>query len=232
MLRFPLGHMMKADVRRLAEEMGLPVAGKSDSQDICFVPSGRYTDVVAKLRPDAVKAGDIVDTDGNLLGRHEGIIHFTVGQRRGLGIASGEPLYVVRLDAAGQRVVVGPRQALETTELMLKHVNWLASDILPASPSDDSRAGMEDALDVYARVRSSQPPRSARIVLNRTTGEVHVNLVGGEYGVATGQACVFYDGEGPGARLLGGGWIAGTTSKSQATATAGAARISPAAMTH
>src|SRR6201999_4191816 len=125
LLRFPLGERTKAETRELARRFGLSVADKHDSQDICFVPSGRYTDVIERLRPGAAEPGDIVDLGGRVLGRHDGIIHFTVGQRRGLGIATGHPLYVVRLDAAARRVVVGPREALRTSSLRLRDVNWL-----------------------------------------------------------------------------------------------------------
>ncbi len=204
-LWFPLGHMHKEDVRRLAEEMDLPVAKKSDSQDICFVPTGSYADVVARMRPDAVVPGAVVDIDGRELGRHEGIIHYTIGQRRGLGIASGAPLYVVRLDAANHKVVVGPRESLLTTSLTIRDVNWLGDGVF-----GEVAAG--DGLEIAARVRSSQPPRPAVLRYDGVTGTTTVELVGGEHGVAPGQACVFYDREGVGARLLGGGWIVRTVS--------------------
>ena len=125
LLRFPLGDRTKAETRELARQFALSVADKHDSQDICFVPSGRYTEVIERLKPGAAEAGDIVDLDGRVLGAHAGIIHFTVGQRRGLGIAAGHPLYVVRLDAASRRVVVGPREALRTSRMRLRDVNWL-----------------------------------------------------------------------------------------------------------
>ena len=201
-LRFPLGAMMKPDVRLLAEQFNLPIAQKSDSQDICFVPTGRYSDIVAGLRPNAVAPGDIVDQAGTVVGRHDGIIHYTIGQRRGLGIATGEPLYVIALDAKQHRVIVGPRDALLTTELQLRDLNWLADEPLTAIPA----AG----LDVFARIRSSQPPRAAILRPGATPEAATVELTGGEHGVAPGQACVFYDREGPGARVLGGGWIAAT----------------------
>lgn len=201
-LMFPLGTMMKDDVRQLAEQMNLPVARKSDSQDICFVPSGRYSDIVARLRPNAVAPGEIVDLSGNVLGRHNGIIHYTVGQRRGLGIAAGDPLYVIELDAKNHRVVVGPREALLTTELELRDLNWLSDKPLDQLPD----SGME----LYARIRSSQPPRPAILRPGASLEHAVVELTGGEHGVAPGQACVFYDHDGPGARLFGGGWIAAT----------------------
>src|SRR6188768_14468 len=130
LLRFPLGEMTKPQTRELARRFGLPVAEKHDSQDICFVPSGRYSDVIERLKPGAAEPGEIVDMDGNVLGTHSGIIHFTVGQRRGLGVAAGTPLYVVRLDAAARRVVVGPREALRTARIQLRDVNWLGEGTL------------------------------------------------------------------------------------------------------
>lgn len=201
-LWFPLGHMHKSDVRRLADDMGLPIAQKSDSQDICFVPSGRYADIVAKIRPDAVKPGDMVDLDGKVLGEHKGIINFTIGQRRGLGIASGEPLYVVRIDASRRQVVVGPRAALLTTHLSLRDINWLGDDAFGDWP--------DDGLEIAVKVRSTQPPRPAVLRHDGKTQATTVELVGGEHGIAPGQACVFYDHEDVGARLLGGGWITAT----------------------
>jgi len=196
-LRFPLGGLSKPEVRAAAERMGLAVAAKADSQDICFVPQGRYSDLIAKLNPQAATAGEIVHLDGRVLGRHDGIVNFTVGQRRGIGIAAGEPLYVVHLDAAGARVVVGPKEALETHRIVLRDVNWLGDGPLAALPA----AGME----IFAKVRSTRPPRPA--VLRHRDGEVSVELVAGEAGVAPGQACVFYDRDGTDARVLGGGFI-------------------------
>ncbi|MEJ0097387.1 MAG: tRNA 2-thiouridine(34) synthase MnmA [Bauldia sp.] len=196
-VRFPLGGMTKAETRAAAREFGLAVADKHDSQDICFVPNGKYTDVIGKLRPDAAAAGDIVHIDGRRLGRHEGIIHYTIGQRRGIGVAVGEPLYVVHLDPAGRRVIVGPREALATRRLHLRQVNWLGDGRL-----DELPAG---GLDVYARVRSTRAPLPARLTI--AAGAVAVDLGDGESGVAPGQACVLYESDGPGARVLGGGWI-------------------------
>ena len=197
-LRFPLGDLTKPQTRALAAELGLDIADKPDSQDICFVVSGHYGDVVAKLHPEAVTAGDIVHIDGRVLGRHDGVIHYTVGQRRGLGVAAGEPLYVIHIDAARSRVIVGPREALETRRLALRDVNWLGDRALDALPTD--------GLEVFARVRSTRPPRPA--LLHARYGLVEVELPDGENGVAPGQACVLYDGEGEGARVLGGGFIA------------------------
>ena len=179
----------------------LPVADKSDSQDICFVPTGRYTSVIERLKPGALKPGDIVHVDGRVLGRHDGIINYTVGQRRGLKIPGPEPLYVVRLDAERNEVVVGPRAALRTTALLLKNTNWLGDE-----PFAEATAG---GLPLFVRVRSSQAPRPATLFAE-ADGGARVVLKDGEDGVAVGQACVFYsDGE-TRARVLGGGFIART----------------------
>jgi len=196
-LRFPLGPLTKAETRVAARELGLAVADKHDSQDICFVPSGRYADVIRRLQPEAATAGEIVHIDGRVIGRHEGIINFTVGQRRGIGVATGEPLYVVHLDPDRRRVIVGPRAALATHRLQLRRVNWLGDGPLAEVP--------EEGLPIFARVRSTRPPEAA--TLFRSAGRIMVDLGGGEAGVAPGQACVFYDGAGAGARVLGGGWI-------------------------
>jgi tRNA-specific 2-thiouridylase len=197
-VRFPLGGLTKAQTRALAREFGLSVSEKHDSQDICFVPSGRYADVIERLKPGAIAGGDIVHVDGRVLGRHAGIVHYTVGQRRGIGVSTGEPLYVVHLDAEAQRVVVGPRDALLTRKLHLRAVNWLFDSPI----AEFAESGRE----VWAKVRSTRPPRPA--LLSIVDGEVEVELVDGEQGIAPGQACVFYDaGEGP-SRVLGGGTIA------------------------
>lgn len=196
-LRFPLGDLPKSQVRAIAERMGLSVAGKQDSQDICFVPQGRYSDIIAKLRPGAAVPGDIVHMDGRVLGRHEGIVHFTVGQRRGIGIATGEPLYVVHLDPATARVIVGPRAALETHRLVLRDVNWLGDTALDELP--------EGGMEIHAKVRSTRPPSPA--VIRHDSGVTTVELVEGETGVAPGQACVFYADDSEEARVLGGGFI-------------------------
>ncbi|MBA4132149.1 MAG: tRNA 2-thiouridine(34) synthase MnmA [Hyphomicrobium sp.] len=200
-IMFPLGDVPKADVRELARELGLPVADKSDSQDICFVPKGRYTDVIERLKPGALKEGDIVHIDGRRLGRHDGIINYTVGQRRGIRIPSPEPLFVVRLDAAKNEVVVGPRQALETAALILKGVNWLGDE-----PLEQAAAA---ARAVHVRVRSSQPTQPA-ILTSAEDGSIKVILSEGQQGIAAGQACVFYADGGDAARVLGGGTIVKT----------------------
>ena len=197
-VRFPLGSMTKAETREAARQFGLAIADKHDSQDICFVPNGKYADVIERLKPGASEAGDIVHIDGRVLGRHDGIIHYTIGQRRGIGVAVGAPLYVVHLDPAGKRVIVGPREALQTRRLHLRQVNWLGDGALGEIPA----AG----LDIHARVRSTRAPVPARLYLDH--GHVSVDLGDCESGVAPGQACVFYGGDGAGARVLGGGWIA------------------------
>ncbi len=197
-LRFPLGDLPKPRVRELAAEMGLTVAQKQDSQDICFVPQGKYSDIIAKLRPEAASPGEIVHLDGRVLGRHDGILHYTIGQRRGIGVATGDPLYVVHIDAAHARVVVGPREALETRKVVLRDMNWLGDAPLEALPAS--------GLELFARVRSTRRPAPA--VLRWTDGHAEVELAAGEQGVAAGQACVLYDAEGDGARVFGGGFIA------------------------
>ncbi|MCB1466721.1 MAG: tRNA 2-thiouridine(34) synthase MnmA [Rhizobiaceae bacterium] len=196
-LRFPLGGLSKPDVRAIAEEMGLAVAAKADSQDICFVPQGKYSDIIAKLKPAAATPGDIVHLDGRVLGRHEGILHYTIGQRRGIGIAAGEPLYVVHLDPERARVIVGSREALETHKIVLRDVNWLGDGPLGEVPTE--------GLEVFAKVRSTRPPRAA--LLRVESGQVSVELADGESGIARGQACVLYTDDGENARVLGGGFI-------------------------
>ena len=203
LLRFPLGDRTKAETRELARRHGLAVADKQDSQDICFVPTGHYAEVIERLRPGASGPGDIVGLDGSVLGQHDGIIHFTVGQRRGLGIAAGAPLYVVRLDAHSRRVVVGPREALRTRRIHLRDVNWLGDGTIEEA--------IERHPDVFVKVRSTRAPQPAW--LHAGTGGIEVELAGGEDGVSPGQACVFYDaGESQAgqARVLGGGFIAST----------------------
>jgi tRNA-specific 2-thiouridylase len=200
-LRFPLGEFTKDETRALARELGLAVAEKRDSQDICFVPQGRYTEIVEKLKPDAVRPGDIVDGDGRVLGRHDGIINYTIGQRRGIGIAAAVPLFVIGLDAENARVIVGPREALGTRTVALRDVNWLGD----AALSEAAASG----LHVFARVRSTRPPVPATLATEG--GRIMVHLALGETGVAPGQACVFYDSDAPGARVLGGGTIVAPT---------------------
>jgi tRNA-uridine 2-sulfurtransferase len=191
-LRFPLGEMDKREVRAIATELGLIVADKPDSQDICFVPDGKYSNIVERMKPDAAKPGDIVDVQGQVLGRHDGVIHFTVGQRKGLGLSgNGEPLFVLKLDASKAQVVVGPRDMLSTRTIRLRDVNWLG--------------GSESALDGAVKVRSMRPPVPAHVVRGPERS-AEVELLSPEEAVAPGQACVFYERDGT--RVLGGGWIA------------------------
>jgi tRNA-specific 2-thiouridylase len=195
-LRFPLGHLAsKAETRALAAKYGLPVADKPDSQDICFVPNGNYAAVIEKLRPGAADPGEIVDTEGRVLGRHRGVIHYTIGQRKGLGIGGlEEPLYVIRLDPETRRVIVGPKEALATRIVPLREINWLGDAALDSQPE----------WHVHVKVRSTRPPRPA-ILRPLPDGLAEVELLDPEDGVSAGQACVFYAPEG--SRILGGGWI-------------------------
>ena len=197
-LRFPLGGYDKAETRALAVELGLSIAAKPDSQDICFVPTGKYTDVIKKLRPEAADPGEVVHVDGTVLGTHEGIMHYTIGQRRGLNIPDGsgqDPLYVLRLDAAKKQVIVGPRKQLKKTRIYFKDVNWLGAGLF------------EHALDgrtITVKTRSMRPPVPAKFTA--VGNEIVVDLADPEEGIAPGQACVFYDADVP-SRVLGGGWI-------------------------
>ncbi len=200
-LRFPLGGLDKSETRLLAAGLGLPVADKPDSQDICFVPNGDYASVIRKLRPESGEPGEIVHADGTVLGTHAGIINYTIGQRKGLGIATGEQLFVVRIEPGSLRVIVGPREMLRTARLRLREVNWIG----PGSLQDAAAEGRA----LFAKVRSTQEPRPARL-LSDAAG-LCVELVQPEFGVAAGQACVLYDGGGGGARVLGGGFIASAT---------------------
>lgn len=195
LLRFPIGELPKAEVRAMAAEAGLIVAAKPDSQDICFVPDGDYAGLVKRLRPETEAPGEIVGLDGRVLGTHRGIVHFTVGQRRGLEIGgSAEPLYVVRIEPDERRLVVGPKQALAVSEAEVGSWNWLG----------------EDQRDVEVKVRSLSRPVPARLE------EGIIRFHQPEFGVAPGQAAVVYEGD----RLLGGGWIEATRSAIDALATA------------
>jgi tRNA-uridine 2-sulfurtransferase len=204
-LRFPLGDMTKPETRELARRFGLSVADKQDSQDICFVPTGRYTDVIGRMKPNAMEPGDIVDLNGRTIGRHSGIAQFTVGQRRGLGIASSAPLYVVRLEAAPRRVVVGPREALRMHRIELRDINWIGDGALERA--------VGDGLDIFVRVRSTRAPQAAW--LRAVNGGYEVELVAGEEGVSPGQACVFYDAPAGQARVLGGGFIKSAAARTE-----------------
>ncbi len=200
LLRFPLGEMSKPEVREHARRFGLAIAEKADSQDICFVPTGRYSDVVEKLAPRAANPGDIIHVDGRVLGRHAGVLHYTVGQRRGLGLgatgaSAAEPLYVVRIDATRAQVIVGPREALATKAVLLREVNWIGS----------GEAAKAKYSEIAVRVRSTRAPAPA--LLEASGDEARVEFVAEETGVSPGQACVFYENAGPRARILGGGFI-------------------------
>jgi tRNA-specific 2-thiouridylase len=199
-LRFPLGGMEKREVRAIAAELGLVTADKPDSQDICFVPSGRYTTIVDRLRPAAARPGEIVDQTGAVLGRHDGITGFTVGQRKGLGLSGNEePLFVLKLDAAKAQVVVGPRAALASSTILLKDVNWLST---PAG-----------AFEAKVKVRSMRPPVAATVI-PLGGAAARVELAAPEDAIAPGQACVFYQPDG--SRVLGGGWITAPASAAAA----------------
>jgi tRNA-specific 2-thiouridylase len=190
-LRFPLGDLEKTEVRKIAERFGLVVADKPDSQDICFVPNGSYANIVQKLRPGAAEPGDIVHVDGRVLGRHDGLIHYTVGQRRGLAVAVGEPLYVVRLEPDQRCVVVGPKSALLCRSAELSEVNWLGEGAMPP-----------DGIAVEVKHRAQESPVPARLE-PAGHGRARARFEQPQAGVAPGQACVFY----AGSRVLGGGWI-------------------------
>jgi tRNA-specific 2-thiouridylase len=200
-LRFPLAGLEKPAVRGVAAELGLRIAAKPDSQDICFVPSGDYRTLIDRLRPQGREGGEIVHMDGRVLGSHGGITDYTIGQRRGLNVAVGEPLFVVKLEPELRRVVVGPREALLTASLSLDETNWLGDEA-------NIEAAAEAGAPVLARVRSTRPPSPAQLAM--TDGAVSVVFETGEEGVAPGQACALYDPADPD-RLLGGGFIASTT---------------------
>ena len=195
-LRFPLGHLPSKDAtRELAAKYGLAVANKPDSQDICFVPNGDYASVIEKLRPGAAEPGDIVHVDGRVLGTHNGVIHYTIGQRRGLGIGGlADPLYVVKLDVDAKHVVVGPKNMLATRTVPVREINWLG----------DAPLATQSEWPISVRVRSTRPPREA-ILRPLSDGTAEVELLSAEEGVSPGQACVFYDSDS--SRILGGGWI-------------------------
>ncbi|EJL21865.1 tRNA (5-methylaminomethyl-2-thiouridylate)-methyltransferase [Caulobacter sp. AP07] len=199
-LRFPLGGMDKPTVRLVAAELGLSIADKPDSQDICFVPEGKYTTVIDRIRPQGAVPGDLVHMDGRVLGRHEGVTRYTIGQRRGLNIAVGDPLFVVRIDADKRQVIVGPREALLTQGLSLKEGNWLGAE-------DSLEAAAAAGAPVLARVRSTREPVPGRLAL--VDGAAHLMFDVLEEGVAPGQACVLYDPADP-ERVLGGGFIVAT----------------------
>jgi tRNA-uridine 2-sulfurtransferase len=191
-IHFPLGGMTKEETRKHAQRFGLLVAEKPDSQDICFVPDGNYKKIVEKVRPGAMQSGMIMHVDGYQLGTHTGIINYTIGQRKGLGISSPEPLYVVKIDPASNIVYVGPEKSLSSLEFVIKELNWLGNQPVP-----------EEGLEVSVKIRSAHQGAFARIYPHED-GQVRVKLLSHERAVTPGQACVIYDGQ---TRVLGGGWI-------------------------
>ena len=196
-LRFPLGPFKsKTDTRILAKELGLKIHEKPDSQDICFVNKGTYADVIKENYPKANIRGDIIDTFGNKLGRHKGIVHYTVGQRRGLGIGGGKPYYVIKLDSEKSQVIVGERKELTTTSIRIKNVNWLGNNSFEKLSSE--------GIKLKFKVRSTRPPKLGKL-WNTGSGDAIIELYENEEGVAPGQACVFYDEKNT--RVYGGGWI-------------------------
>lgn len=203
-LHFPLGHVTKPEVRTIADKLGLEVANKPDSQDICFVPDGKYARLVERLRPDAMTPGDMVHMDGRVLGEHKGIANFTIGQRRGLGIATGEPVFVIDIDADNNRVILGPREALAVRHVLVRDLNWLGDTPLTTTP-----------LQVLARLRSTSEPVPATV--KATTEGAQIELATPEFGISPGQAAVFYDVATP-SRVLGGGWISGARTQAEAEA--------------
>ena len=204
-LRFPLAALDKNQIRDFAAQIGLDVADKPDSQDICFVPNGDYAGVIKRLRPDCSLPGEIRHIDGSLLGTHQGVLHYTIGQRRGLGVATGDPLYVVGIDADKREVQVGPRAALARRDILLHEVNWLGKTSQEGQQGQKGQAISAD-MPVQVRIRSTSAPAPAHISIDGTSARVR--LAQAEEGVSPGQACVFYDETG--AQVLGGGWISGT----------------------
>lgn len=188
-LHFPLGSYTKSQTRKLAEDFGLEISDKPDSQDICFVPEGNYRDVINKIRPEAASKGKILHIDGFELGEHEGIINYTIGQRRKTGISFNEPLYVTKIDSENKIVYLGPESALESTSFIIHGVNWLGDDVL-------------DQTEVKVKIRSTRPSALAKIS-RLENDQMMVKLLSPEKAVTPGQACVIYDNE----RMLGGGWI-------------------------
>ncbi|USO01902.1 MAG: tRNA 2-thiouridine(34) synthase MnmA [Alphaproteobacteria bacterium] len=189
-VRFPLGEMPKTTVRAHATRFGLTVADKPDSQDICFVPNGDYAQVVINMRPEALKPGEIIHEDGRILGQHKGIVHYTIGQRRGLGVSFGEPLFVVKIDATNNRVIVGPKESLATHHIPIQEFNNLGG-LTTHTPQP-----------VHVKIRSTQEPLPAFLTVH-DDGRATATLHKPEYGVSPGQACVFYEND----RVIGGGWI-------------------------
>ncbi len=202
-LRFPLGNIEKSETRKIANKLNLNVAEKPDSQDICFVPNGDYSAVIKKFRPESFKNGDIVDTNGKKLGSHEGIINYTIGQRRGIKISNKDPLYVVKIDAQKNIIVVGPKEALLVKNIFLKNLNLLGS-----------KQDYENT--IYVKVRSTGRLLKAKVIF-KNNNEGVVEILEDETGVSPGQACVFYSRDSYGDKVLGGGWIYRTGNKNLST---------------
>lgn len=196
-LRFPLGDLNKSETRKIAKDLGILVADKPDSQDICFVADGHYSSVIKKLHPNAAEKGNIINMQGNVLGQHDGIIHYTVGQRKGIGIATGKPNYVIKIDSIKKEITVGSKEHLSINEIKLNNINWIGSHDLSSLPNNN--------LDIFVKVRSTSSPIPA--TLFNDNGEIKVRFLNPEYGVSPGQACVFYEDNKPMSRVLGGGWI-------------------------
>ena len=192
-LRFPLGNLLKNETRNIAKKLNLNVADKPDSQDICFVPNGDYVSVIEKLRPNSIKKGNIKNMNGDVIGVHEGIINYTIGQRKGIGISNKEPLYVVKILATKNEIIVGAKENLVKTKINLKDLNIITND----------KTDFEKEL--FVKVRSTGRLIKAKVDINETT--VNVNLLEEEHGIAPGQACVFYSKDNFGYKVLGGGWI-------------------------
>jgi|TARA_B110000967_G_C18802691_1_gene519351 tRNA-specific 2-thiouridylase len=201
-LRFPLGEIEKEETRSIANKLNLNVAEKPDSQDICFVPNGDYSSVIKKFRPESFKQGDILDLAGKKIGEHEGIINYTIGQRKGIKISSTEPLYVINIDADSNQIIVGPKESLIIQNLELRDLNILCDE------KDFSN-------DILIKVRSTGRLLKAKVNIKKNSA--NINIIDGEAGISPGQACVFYSKDERGDKLLGGGWIYKTTNKNLST---------------
>lgn len=202
-IRFPLGDLTKEQTREIARELDLSIAEKPDSQDICFVQEGRYTNLINKLLPKSTIKGNIINMSGEVVGEHDGIVNFTIGQRRGIGYASGIPNYVIDIDSQSQNVMIGPKECLGVNQIILDEVNWLGPNEI------FSKAEYENP--IFVKVRSTSDPVEAK--LSKKSNQILVEFKNPEYGVAPGQACVFYDSIKPISRILGGGWIVKNNNK-------------------
>jgi len=192
-LRFPLGNLQKSETRVIAKRLELNVADKPDSQDICFVPNGDYASVIEKLRPNSFLKGNIRDVDGKVIGVHEGIVNYTIGQRKGIKIAAKDPLYVIKINAQSNEIIVGSKNYLVKRKINLKNIN-----IITNNKKDFEK-------ELFVKVRSTGKLLKAKISLNNTSADV--NLLEDEHGISPGQACVFYSKDNNGHKVLGGGWI-------------------------